>query len=68
MPVTAWLPRIAANVIHGQARRERREPQVVSTSSCSVWWDGSMRVSPCDWTERVERQGWIQRLTHVMAL
>jgi len=60
-PVTAWLLRIAANVVYKQARRERRGPQVMSTTSCPAGWDSSPGGNFCDWAERVERRAWIAR-------
>jgi len=60
-PVTAWLLRIAANVVYEQARRERRGPQVVSAASCPAGWDSSPGGGACDWAERVERRAWIAR-------
>ncbi len=60
-PVTAWLLRIAANVVYEQARRERRGPQVMSTTSCPAGWDSSLEDDACDWMERVERRAWIAR-------
>jgi len=60
-PVTAWLVRIAANVIYEQARRERRGPQVMPTTSCLAGWDRSPGDGSCGWAERVERRAWIAR-------
>ncbi len=60
-PVTAWLLRIAANVVYEQARRERRGPQVVAAASCPSGWDRSSGSGTCDWAERVERRAWITR-------
>lgn len=59
VPVTAWLLRIAANIIREQARRERREMEVMRAAARPLEWDGSLSDRPCDWAERAERRAWI---------
>ncbi len=59
VPVTAWLLRIAANIICEQARRERREVEVMRAAARPLEWAASLSDRPCDEAERAERRAWI---------
>ena len=66
VPVAAWLLRIAANVIAGDARRGRGVTVLPLTAQHLNVLDGAGAAGPDEWVQRRERAAWLH--DHLAAL